>query len=300
MTNDHPLDRRRALATSWAETTKMTTTNKITTSAGHVTIWERGPETGPAVLLIHGNSACKEIFDYQMAAPFADRYRMIAVDLPGHGGSDPEAEPNFDPQKSYTMKGYAGVMVEVLSALNRHEATVMGWSLGGHVALEMAPIFPGLKGLLITGTPPLSHDPAEAATAFLPSPHMDLTGKEELTDREIEDYAAANCGNRPMPFMVDAVKRTDGRARAVMIADAQAGGASDQKAIAAGLTIPFAIVNGADEPFVSNAYIQGMGLTNLWRGQPHFVENGGHAPFWQQPPAFNALFEPFLAEVLPG
>ncbi len=249
------------------------------------------------MLLIHGNSSCKEIFDYQMARPFIDRYRMIAVDLPGHGGSDPDFEPHFDPQTSYTMKGYAGVMAEVLAALEIDQVAVLGWSLGGHIALEMVPLYPGLRGLMITGTPPLSHDPAEAAVAFLPSPHMALTGKEVLEDREIEAYATANCGEDPPPFMVDAVKRTDGRARAIMIADARSGGASDQKAIAAGMKVPFAIVNGAEEPFVSNAYLQGLGFTHLWGGGPHFIEKAGHAPFWERPPEFNVLLSRFLAEV---
>ena len=103
-----------------------------------------------------------------------------------------------------------------------------------------------------------------------------------------------------MPFMVDAVKRTDGRARAIMIADAQAGGASDQKEIARSTTAPLAIVNGADEPFVSNAYLQNLGFKHLWGGGPHFVDNAGHAPFWEQPSVFNALFERFLQDVLPG
>ena len=181
------LDQRRQLAREFQEKTKMTTTNKITTSAGHITIWERGPSAAAAVLLIHGNSACKEIFQHQMAAPLTDQYRMIAVDLPGHGGTDPDANPDFDPHKTYTMKGYAGVMGEVLGDLGITEAAVLGWSLGGHVALEMVPQFAGVKGVLITGTPPLSHDPEEAATAFLPHPHMALTGKEVLDEREIED-----------------------------------------------------------------------------------------------------------------
>ena len=151
------------------------------------------------------------MFQHQMGKPFTDRYRMIAVDLPGHGGSDPDFEPNFDPEVTYTMSGYAGVMVEIFEALGIGEVALLGWSLGGHVALEMVPLFPGIKGMLITGTSPLSHDPQEAATAFLAHPHMALTGKEELEEDEIEAYAAANCGANPMPFMVDAVKRTDGR-----------------------------------------------------------------------------------------
>lgn len=40
------------------------------------------------VLLIHGNSSCKEVFRNQRDGDLGRRYRMIAVDLPCHGASE--------------------------------------------------------------------------------------------------------------------------------------------------------------------------------------------------------------------
>lgn len=250
------------------------------------------------MFLIHGNSSCKEIFTHQMARPFIDRYRMIAVDLPGHGGSDPYSEPNFDPENVYTMPGYARVMVEVLGALEVSDAAILGWSLGGHIGLEMVPLFPGLKGLMITGTPPLSHDWDEMPRAFLPTDDMAFTSQEVLTDAQMDTYAAVGCGGNPAPFMVDAIKRTDGRARAIMAAHTMGGKASDQKAIAETMGAPLAVVNGNDEPFVNHEYIDELKTATFWRGRAHRLEASGHAPFWEKPAEFNTLFGQFLADVL--
>ena len=42
---------------------------------------------GPAVLLIHGNSSCKQVFRNQLQGAIGREYRLIAMDLPGHGDS---------------------------------------------------------------------------------------------------------------------------------------------------------------------------------------------------------------------
>jgi len=47
----------------------------------------------PAVLMIHGNSACKEIFGRQFESPLAETHRLLAFDLPGHGASSDAHDP---------------------------------------------------------------------------------------------------------------------------------------------------------------------------------------------------------------
>jgi pimeloyl-ACP methyl ester carboxylesterase len=84
-------------------------------------------------------------------APFAASYRMIAFDLPGHGQSS--AAP--DPQRSYTLPGFADATIELLGALGISEAVVFGSSLGGHIAIEMLCRYPGMRALLLSGSPPI-------------------------------------------------------------------------------------------------------------------------------------------------
>ncbi|HTW27730.1 MAG TPA: alpha/beta hydrolase [Acetobacteraceae bacterium] len=252
--------------------------------------------SGPPVLLIHGNSSCKEVFRNQMEGAIGQRYRLIAIDLPGHGKSSDARNP----WRSYTMPGYADLGVEVLDTLGIRQFAVLGWSLGGHIGIEMFLRHAGMTGLLATGTPPVANAPDAIATGFRPSEHMALAGKRDLTDSEIDAYAHATCGvNAPFePFLRDAVRRTDGRARETMFAAFGAGWGADQLHVVETYDRPVAIISGGEEPFVNNDYLQRIRYANLWDGQVHVLPRLGHAPFWEAPEVFAPLFERFLADVL--
>ena len=130
---------------------------------------------------------------------FADGYRLISFDLPGHG----ESSDAPDPARSYTMPGYADAAVAVLDHMGVAEAAVFGWSLGGHIGIEMIPRFPGLRGLMISGTPPVGL--TDVADGFIPSPHLPLAGQEQLSDEEIGDLAELSTGGPYEPFMREAL-----------------------------------------------------------------------------------------------
>jgi pimeloyl-ACP methyl ester carboxylesterase len=125
----------------------------ITTSHGTLAVEESG-QGGLPVLLIHGNSFCRGVFRNQMQGQIAKSHRFIAFDLPGHGKSSDAT----DPKRSYTRAGLADAAVELLDKLGVTEAIVFGWSLGGHIGIEMIPRFPGMRGLMISGAPPVRHN----------------------------------------------------------------------------------------------------------------------------------------------
>jgi pimeloyl-ACP methyl ester carboxylesterase len=106
------------------------------TSHGDLAVEETG-KSGMAVLLIHGNSSCRGVFRHQMQGRLAATYRLIAFDLPGHGKSSDAPHP----MRSYTRPGLADAAMELLEKLRVTEAVVFGWSLGGHIGIEMVPDF---------------------------------------------------------------------------------------------------------------------------------------------------------------
>ena len=244
------------------------------------------------ILFIHGNSSCKEVFRNQVRGKIGKAFHCVAMDLPGHGASDDAA----DPERTYTMSGYSDVALQVMDALDIGSFAVVGWSLGGHIGIEMLAQPTRLRGLLISGTPPLSRDPADLAQAFLPSEHMGLTGQEVFSDEEAEGFARATCGStaRYEEFLGEAVRRTDGRARRIMIEAAMRGDGADQRQTVESNPTPLAIVNGADEPMVNNEYILTIDYKNLWEGEVHLLPNTGHAPFWEAPGEFDSLLNRFM------
>lgn len=271
----------------------MTVSNRIVrTTHADIAIAETGGD-GMPVLFIHGNSNCKEALRKQYEGAIGEKYRVIAMDLPGHGASGDA----HDPSLTYTMPGYAETAVEVLRELGISKAAVFGWSLGGHVALEMIPRFPGLVGAMITGTPPVGLSQEEIFAGFRMSPAIPLVGQAELTDEEREIFIAATCGTPADPAMRQAVERADGRARAVMFGSLLTGQASDQRKLVETSEVPVAVVNGADDQIVNVEYINSVSYRALWDDHCYVLRGVGHTPFFEMPDAFNAILIRFLDDM---
>src|SRR5258708_5730229 len=184
-------------------------TQKIDAPNGSIAVHESSGQ-GPPVVLIHGTSSSSPVFSRQLDGPLGERFRLIAVDLPGHGASDDAEDPS-----AYSLPGHALAIRAVLDALGIDEAHFVGWSLGGHVALEMAPDLKAPRGFVIFGTPPLSPR-AAMSEAFLPNPAMKVTFQKSVDNTEPSNYVAAvfRPGFAEIPsFFIDDVLRTDGRSR---------------------------------------------------------------------------------------
>jgi pimeloyl-ACP methyl ester carboxylesterase len=94
---------------------------------------EAGPLGGAAVVLVHGWGASAYTFRAAIPALAAAGHRVVAVDLPGHGLSD---KPRDAAQ--YTHAGMAAAVSAVLELLDVRGACVVGQSMGGAIALELA------------------------------------------------------------------------------------------------------------------------------------------------------------------
>ncbi len=250
--------------------------------------------TGPPALLVHGNSSSGLSFRRQLEGPLGDEFRLVAIDLPGHGQSEPAA----DPPSTYTLPGYASIVVGVAEQLGLEEAVFVGWSLGGHIVLEASDRLPKAAGFLIFGTPPIGFPPA-MAEAFLPHPAINCGFKAELSEEEVEAYAAAffapEVQEIPEFFRAD-IRRTDGRARQVLGGSIGPGGYKDEVEVVAHLSAPLAILHGEREQLVNGAYISALTIPTLWRGAVQIIPEAGHAPHWERPEQFNALLGAFIRE----
>jgi pimeloyl-ACP methyl ester carboxylesterase len=92
--------------------------------------------TGPPLVLLHGIGMARQAWD-PVVATLAERFELIAPDLPGFGESDP-VPAGVEP----TPRALAGVVADLLDELGIDAPHVAGNSLGGWVALELAALRP--------------------------------------------------------------------------------------------------------------------------------------------------------------
>lgn len=97
---------------------------------------------GKPVLLIHGHTLDHRVFDEVATRLREAGLRLIRPDLRGHGQSSV-------PPSGYHWSHHAGDMAAVLDQAGVRRATVVGFSLGGGVALELALERPELVGGLV-------------------------------------------------------------------------------------------------------------------------------------------------------
>lgn len=249
---------------------------------------------GRAVVFVHGNSSSALTWRPQLEGPLGSHFRCLALDLPGHGRSGPARDV-----ATYSLPGYASVLAGFAQAVGAADAVVVGWSLGGHIALEAAPVLRDAAGFAIFGTPPVSAAD-QMAVAFLPNPVMNVGFTAEVSPQDARAYAAsftAPGSTLSLDGFIADILATDGAARASLLASIGEGRFADELAIVAGLPQPLAILHGAGEQLVSFDYLDQITTNNLWRGEVLVIDGAGHAPHQETPERFASLLEQFIADL---
>lgn len=100
----------------------------------HVSALVAGPtDAMEAIVFVHGLGGSQSTWA-SVLGDFAEAYRVAAIDLPGHGGSDKPAPDNA----VYSLDGLSAALGEVIEKLELVPAIVVGHSLGGAAALQLA------------------------------------------------------------------------------------------------------------------------------------------------------------------
>ncbi len=245
--------------------------------------YEEAGDGSPPLLLIHGGGCDHTAFGPQVAH-FRAKHRVVAVDLRGHGKSDA-------PIQEYTIPGFAADLAWLCKHLSLQQPVLIGHSLGGRIALELAARAPQLPATIVivestilplsggTDIPPLAamlREPGyrEAArefferTLFLPTD--DPVRKAHLVQQMV---------GMPQHVLASAFANTF---------------TWDGEAVAASCTVPLLLISGAT---VTND------LTRLHQLCPQFVHGqtvgAGHFNQLEVPDQVNAMIERFLAVSLP-
>ncbi len=110
--------------------------------------------TGKSIVLLHGFTESLKIWT-GFATQLSKKYRVITIDLPGHGKSDCI-------EKIHTMELMADMIYTVLKKLKAGKCLMIGHSMGGYVTLAFAAKYPKmLRGFSLFHSHCFADTPAE-------------------------------------------------------------------------------------------------------------------------------------------
>jgi 3-oxoadipate enol-lactonase len=243
---------------------------------------------GQDVVLIHGLGGSASFWYAQLRA-LAPVARVTALDLRGHGQSTGAEGP-------YAMRMWADDTAALMEALSLGPAVVVGSSMSGMVAVEIAAAYPErVTGLVLVG-----------GFAKLAGP-----GKERMEARAV---MAESEGMGPLADLVPATAlgatthQTQpalvGLFRAALLRNVPACYAASCRAIVAAdvtpllpkVRCPTLVLLGAEEQVAplpaARALHKGIAGSRL-----QVIPRAGHLPFLEQPAAFNAALMEFLGSL---
>lgn len=238
--------------------------------------------SGLRVVLVHGFTQTLASWK-PVAAALRDRCEVVAVDLPGHGGSG-------------TLRLGLPETAAALAATGG-PAVYVGYSLGGRVCLRLAVDHPELvRGLVLLGATPGIPDPTERAAR---------RAADEARAEELERDGVAAFLDRWLRQPLFATLPAEAAGRAERERNTAEGLAAALRLTGTGvqeplwdrlerITAPTLLLAGArDEKFGRTA--ERMAERIGTNAEVAFVPDASHAAHLEQPGAFTEVLEEFLA-----
>ena len=240
------------------------------------------------IVFLHGNSLSSEAFKYQFQDVQLNKYKLLAIDFPGHGKSG----WSENKEKDYSLFGFRDAVVEIIQDLKIEDFIFAGHSLGGHVAIECLPQCKKCKGIMVWGTPPVTL-PLDTSQLFLPNPDMDLLFKLDLSEEELAKLGKIILNDKKKDFIKEIIKQADPQFRSWFPQSLANGKLSDEVAILKSSGIPIAILHGKDDPLVNLDYLVQLDLPNIWKKKILLFENSEHSIQLDNSDEFNQILIKF-------
>jgi len=256
-------------------------------SPGAVDVAFREFGSGPDLLLVEGEHATLTWWDPQLLSDLAQHYTVTVFDYPGTGFSAP------DPAAT-SVAAVADVTAGLADALGLVAPTILGWGLGGQVALALAERHPGLAGRLVlvdsAAGGPSARRPAALVAAAMASPSFTDAQLAPLMFPPTLTAAItgwlARVAQLPRDDLVASAVRQQAEVQASAWGDA---------ALAEGLpslSIPSLVVAGSlDEVFPSTN--DAVLLAGLRHARDVVFPGAGYASAFQDEPSFVSALETF-------
>lgn len=249
----------------------------VTTTIGDLFVMRRG-QSGPPLICIHGAGGSSRHWGL-LLEPLATVAQVYAVDLPGHGRSPAAGGP-------ITIANYAQAISALHTALGLPPAIVLGHSMGGAIALQLAVDAPQMvAGLGLVG----SAARLRVAPALLAGLAGDAAARHEAITMLVHWLFSPAADPA---LAAEAAAEYAALDPAILLADLQACDGFDLRPQLAAIRCPALVVTGADDkltpPKLGAELAAGLGVEH------HLLANVGHMPMLETPSQLSQLLRSWI------
>lgn len=236
---------------------------------------------GPSLVLLHGWGLHSGLWG-PLTDQLAEKFRVVSVDLPGHGYSDLP--------KALTVETMATAVIAALEDLPQpaaFPATILGWSMGAFVAFELARRFPERFSRLvwIAGTPSFVKRPGwdvgmdpETLGAFAQGLKLDYRAT-------LKRFISLNGGMGADRSLLKTMQQQAFERGDIDPSILDQGLAilrqSDIRDALASSTMPMLMLQGSHDRLVHPDTVKAV--SGLKKVESQVIEGAGHAPFLTEP-----------------
>jgi non-heme chloroperoxidase len=267
--------------------------HKITGGGGtQLHVVDSGNVQGQPILYIHGFSQCGLAWSRQMNSDLARDYRLVAMDMRGHGLSD-------KPPRGYDdTKLWADDVNSVIESLRLDRPVLCGWSYGSLVILDYIRHFGEDRIAGVHFVAAITKLGSEDAIAVLTPEFLGLV--PGFFSTEVKESVSSLEGLLRMCFAREAAVQDLflmlGYNVSVppYVRQALFSRSVNNDDVLPRIRKPVLITHGANDAIVKPSVVN-QHQASLAHAEIHIMENAGHAPFWDDAASFNprqrAFFE---------
>jgi len=265
--------------------------HKVTGGGGmQLHVVETGNSMGRPILFIHGFSQCWLAWNRQLSSDLASDYRLVAMDMRGHGLSDKPREGYVD------SRLWADDLNATIRELRLDRPILCGWSYGPLVILDYIRHYgeDGISGIhFVDAITKLGSD--EAVSVLTPEflnlvPGFFATEVEESV-RSLTSLVRMCCVQEPsaadLYLMLGYNLSVPPHVRQALFSRA-----FDNDDLLPRIRKPVLITHGANDAIVKPVVVD-QHKASMAHAQIHLMPNAGHAAFWDDAAGFNKRLRAF-------
>ncbi len=240
------------------------------------------------IVFIHGNSSSLRAIE-PVTRLWENDAKIISFDLPGHGKEKWTGDYSWG-----TIKKFLTDKINKIKG----DKLLLGNSVGGHYAIEIAPEIESLKGLVVFGAPPLKL-PLNLEEAYAPNPYSGTFFKEFPESDELNNTLNGAIFNDDARNIIrEDFLATDPKYRSTFLNDlTNSNDVLNEAEIFSSLKCSKYIISGKLDPTVNLDYLKQLQQETVSPFKLMEIGGCGHYPTLEKPEMFAKILGEICAEV---